>query len=224
MQDKSFREIISSIQKKELSPVDLATFYLDRIERYNPTINGFVTVIPDEAIKQAKLAEEEISKGIYRGPLHGIPFAAKDIINTANIRTTNGSSKYDNFIPDQDAFCINKMKEAGAILIGKTNTHQYAAASTTINVHYGTTKNPHDLNKISGGSSGGSAAVVAANLVPIALGSDTGGSIRTPSSLCGIVGLKPTYGAISLRGVFPNSPSIDHMGPMCESVLSTPLT
>ncbi len=224
MQDKSFKEIISSIKKKELSPVDLTTYYLDRIGKFNPTLNAFLTVVSDEAIKQAKQAEEELCKGLYRGPLHGIPFAAKDIINTANIRTTNGSSKYNSFIPDQDAFCINKMREAGAILVGKTNTHQYAAASTTINIHYGTTKNPHDLNKISGGSSGGSAAAVAANLVPIALGSDTGGSIRTPSSLCGIVGLKPTYGAISLRGVFPNSPSIDHMGPMCESVLSTALT
>ena len=159
-------------------------------------------------------------KGEYLGPLHGMPYAAKDIIDTAGIRTTNGSKLYDDNYPSKDAFCIRKFNDCGAILLGKTNTHQYAAASTTINHFYGTTKNPHDLSRIAGGSSGGSASAVASDMAPIALGTDTGGSIRTPSSLCGIVGLKPTHGSISLSGVFPNTPSIDHVGPMCQSVMS----
>ena len=207
-----------------MSPVTLTEYYLNRIHNYNTDLNAFITVLEKDAISEAKIAEKEISNGNYRGPLHGIPYGVKDIINTAGVRTTNGSEKYDNFFPDSDAFCIKKMRDAGAVLIGKTNTHQYAAASTTINNFYGSTKNPHDKNKIAGGSSGGSASAVAASLVPIALGSDTGGSIRTPASLCGIVGFKPTYGAISLDGVFPNSPSIDHLGPMGESVISTAIT
>tara|TARA_B110000438_G_C15807846_1_gene648255 strand:- start:189 stop:1646 length:1458 start_codon:yes stop_codon:yes gene_type:complete len=221
MENINFKDLINLIKTGDISPVELTEYYLDRISVYNTDLNAFITILAEEAMKEAKVAEKEISNGHYRGPLHGIPYAAKDIINTANIRTTNGSKKYDNFYPEKDAFCIQKMKDAGAILLGKTNTHQYAAASTTINVHYGTTKNPHDKRKIAGGSSGGSASAISANLVPIALGTDTGGSIRTPASLCGIVGLKPTYGAISLNGVFPNSPSIDHVGPMGESVFST---
>lgn len=224
MEFKNLKEIVVAIESKELSPREIANYYLNRISEHNNKFNAFITVIEEEALKNAEKAEREILNGQYKGPLHGIPYAAKDIINTSGIRTTNGSKLYKDHIPKNDAFCIAKLNESGAILLGKTNTHQYAAASTTINVHYGTSRNPHNPLKIVGGSSGGSAAAVAGKLVPISLGTDTGGSIRTPSSLCGIVGLKPTHGAISLNGVFPNSPSIDHVGPMCESVYSTALT
>ena len=224
MENINFKKLTNLVRVGDMSPVTLTEYYLNRIHNYNTDLNAFITVLEKDAISEAKIAEKEISNGNYRGPLHGIPYGVKDIINTAGVRTTNGSEKYDNFFPDSDAFCIKKMRDAGAVLIGKTNTHQYAAASTTINNFYGSTKNPHDKNKIAGGSSGGSASAVAASLVPIALGSDTGGSIRTPASLCGIVGFKPTYGAISLDGVFPNSPSIDHLGPMGESVISTAIT
>ena len=223
MEFKNIKEIINSIKSKELSPREVTEYYLNRISKHNHKFNAFITILEDEALKRAKEAESEILNGVYKGPLHGIPYAAKDIINTSGTRTTNGSALYKDFIPEHDAFCISKMKDAGAILLGKTNTHQYAAASTTINVHFGTTRNPHNPLKIVGGSSGGSAAAVASKFVPISLGTDTGGSIRTPSSLCGIVGLKPTHGAISLSGVFPTSPRIDHVGPMCESVYSTAL-
>ena len=155
MKFSNIREIINAIKSKELSPREVTEYYLNRISEHNHKFNAFITILEDEALKRAKEAESEILNGVYKGPLHGIPYAAKDIINTAGTRTTNGSALYKDFIPEHDAFCISKMNDAGAILLGKTNTHQYAAASTTINVHFGTTRNPHNPLKIVGGSSGG---------------------------------------------------------------------
>lgn len=211
-------KLAKKIKLKEISPVEVVEYYLNRIKINDGAINAFISVTEKEALKNAENAEKEIARGLYKGLLHGIPYAAKDIIDTKNIKTTQGAKLYNNNIPSQNAVCIEKLEESGAILLGKTNTHQYAAASTTINSYSGTTRNPHDIEKIVGGSSGGSAAAIAAGLIPMALGSDTGGSIRTPAALCGIVGLKPTHGRVSLRGVFPNTPSIDHVGPMAQSV------
>ncbi len=214
----SLNQLAKKIRLKEISPIEVTEYYLDRIKKNDGEINAFIYVAEKEALKNAENAEKEIARGLYKGLLHGIPFAAKDIIDTKNIKTTQGAKLYNDNIPLQNAVCIEKLEESGAILLGKTNTHQYAAASTTINSHFGTTRNPHNLEKIVGGSSGGSAAAIAAGLTPMALGSDTGGSIRTPAALCGIVGLKPTHGRVSLRGVFPNTPSLDHIGPMTQKV------
>jgi len=211
-------DLSEKIRTKELSPVEVTQAHLDRIERFNDDFLAFVTVIAEQALAAAKVAEGEIAAGRYRGPLHGIPYGAKDIFNSAGIHTTHGSSFYRDNIPDDNAECINRLQEAGAILIGKCNTHEFAAGSTTINENFGTTTNPWDRERMVGGSSGGSAAALAAGMIPIALGSDTGGSIRTPAALCGIVGLKPTHGRISLHGIYPNVPSFDHPGPMTRSV------
>ena len=214
----SASEISENIRTKELSPVEVTRAHLDRIEKFNNDYIAFVTVVAEQALTAAKAAEAEITSGRYRGPLHGIPFGAKDIYNSNGIRTTHGSSFYRDNIPNDNAECINRLQEAGAILIGKCNTHEFAAGSTTINDNFGTTKNPWDQERMVGGSSGGSAAALAADMIPIALGSDTGGSIRTPAALCGVVGLKPTHGRISLRGIYPNVPSFDHAGPMTRTV------
>ncbi|MEE9275954.1 MAG: MqnA/MqnD/SBP family protein, partial [bacterium] len=207
-------DLAGRIRARDLSPVDLIDSLLGRIEALNPKIFAFIEVTAESARAAAKEAEAEIAGGNHRGPLHGIPFGAKDIIATAGIRTTNGSSFFRDNVPAEDAECIARLKRAGAILIGKCNTHEFAAATTTVNPHYGTTHNPWDLDRITGGSSGGSAAAVAAGLCPAALGSDTGGSIRNPAAVCGVFGLKPTYGRVSLSGVCPNVLSLDHLCPM----------
>ncbi len=219
----SVGELSEKIRNEELSPVEVAEAHLSRIEALNGDLLGFLTVAADHALDQAKKAEEEIAAGNWRGPLHGIPYGAKDIIDTAGIRTTHGSSFYPDNVPKNDADCVVRLKKAGAVLLGKTHTHEFAAASTTINPHYGTSRNPWNREHIVGGSSGGSAAAVAAGLCPAALGTDTGGSIRTPAALCGIVGLKPTHGRVSLRGIYPNVPSFDHAGPMTRTVLDAAL-
>ena len=211
-------ELSDKIRKRQLSPVGVVQAHLDRIERLNDVCSAFITVCGDAALAAARTAEAEISSGRHRGPLHGIPYGAKDIFDTADIRTTHGSSFYRDNVPGENAECINRLGAAGAILIGKCNTHEFAAGSTTINDNFGTTRNPWDLERIVGGSSGGSAAALAADLVPLALGSDTGGSIRTPAALCGVVGLKPTVGRISLRGIYRNVPTFDHAGPMTRTV------
>jgi aspartyl-tRNA(Asn)/glutamyl-tRNA(Gln) amidotransferase subunit A len=211
-------EIAEAIRSKRLSPVEVTKAYLERIDRYNGDYIAFITVAHDHALDAARRAEAEIVAGNYRGPLHGVPYGAKDIIETAGILTTNGSPFFRDYVPATNAECIDRLEKAGAILLGKCNTHEFAAGSTTINKTYGTARNPWDKERIVGGSSGGSACALAARMVPIALGSDTGGSIRTPAALCGIVGLKPTMGRISLRGIYPNVPTIDHPGPMARSV------
>jgi len=201
---------------RRLSPVEVVRALLGRIEA-NET-NSFVTVTAERALEEASLAEGEILAGRYKGPLHGIPIALKDIIYTRDVRTTMGSALYAGHVPDHSATVAQKLEEAGSILIGKTNTHELAYGPTGDRSHFGPTRNPHDTRRITGGSSGGSGAAVAANLCYGALGSDTGGSIRIPAALCGTVGMKPTFGRVSKSGVFPLSWSLDHVGPITRTV------
>ncbi len=206
------------LRKKEISPAEVTRLFLRRIEACDPKINAFLTLLPREALKAALQAEKNILKGKYLGPLHGIPFAAKDLFFTKGIRTTCGSKILKNFLPTYDAAVMERLSSAGAILLGKLNMHEFAYGTTSVNPHYGPVHNPWDLERITGGSSGGSAAALASSFVPLTLGTDTGGSIRIPSALCGTVGLKPTYGRISRYGVYPLCWSLDHPGPMARSV------
>lgn len=221
--DLTASELGRNIRDGSLSPVEVTRAHLDRIERYNESYRAFITVSAEHALSAAKQAEKEIAAGRYRGPLHGVPFGAKDIFDTAGIRTTHGSILYRDNVPSQNAEAIDRLEKSGAILVGKCNTHEFAAGSTTINRSYGTARNPWDPDRIVGGSSGGSACALAARMMAIALGSDTGGSIRTPAALCGVVGIKPTMGRISLRGVYQNVPTIDHAGPMARTVTDAAL-
>jgi len=202
----------------EVSAVELTEIFLERIERLEPKLNCFITLTPELARQQARQAETEIRGGQYRGPLHGIPLALKDLYKTAGVRTTAGSSFFAENFPETDAAAVEKLKAAGAVLLGKLNMHEIALGVTNENPHFGTTCNPWDLRCITGGSSGGSGAALAAGLCLGSLGTDTGGSIRIPASLCGVVGLKPTRGRVSLRGVIPLSWNLDHAGPMARSV------
>lgn len=206
------------IRKKELSPVELVKDTLKKIDARNPEVNAFITVCENEALEAAEILEEELLDGKLRGPLHGIPIAAKDLIFTKNIKTTMGSKMYENFIPDADAAVIERLKEAGAIIIGKTNTHEFAYGPIGDRSYFGPCRNPHNPEKISGGSSSGSAAAVAAGMVSGAIGSDTGGSIRIPASACGAVGMKPTFGLVSKRGVFNLAYTLDHVGPITANI------
>lgn len=214
---ESIYDLADRYRRGEVSPVEVVDAHLQRIEALNPRLSAYLTVTGERARQEAKQAAAEIAAGRSRGPLHGIPYGAKDIIETANIRTTHGSSFFRDHVPVEDADCIARLRKAGAILLGKCLTHEFAAATTTINPHYGTAHNPWKIDRITGGSSGGSAAGVAAGLCTFALGSDTGGSMRNPAALCGIVGLKPTHGRMSLRGICPNVLSFDHPGPMART-------
>ena len=218
MMDLSISEAAELLRRKEISPVDLAAACLDRIERLNPVLNGFITVTHEGAMAQARVAEDEIQRGQWRGPLHGIPIGLKDLIDTAGVRTTCGSALFADRVPTEDAHVVQRLKRAGAVLIGKQNLQEFAYGGTSASSHYGAVHNPWNPKHIAGGSSGGSAAAVAAGMCFGAIGSDTGGSIREPAAFCGIVGLKPTYGRVSTRGVFPLSWSLDHVGPLCRSV------
>jgi len=218
MIDLSISEAAELLRQKKISPVDLATACLDRIERLNPLLNAFITVTHEGAMAQARVAEDEIQRGQWRGPLHGIPIGLKDLIDTAGVRTTCGSALFADRVPTEDAFVVQRLKRAGAVLIGKQNLQEFAYGGTSASSHYGAVHNPWNPKHIAGGSSGGSAAAVAAGMCFGAIGSDTGGSIREPAAFCGIVGLKPTYGRVSTRGVFPLSWSLDHVGPICRNV------
>ncbi len=206
------------IRRRRLSPVDLTRSLLARIDQLNPHLNAFITVTSDLALAQAKRAEKEIVRGKYRGVLHGIPICLKDLFYTDGIRTTAGSKILARFVPAENASVVDRLYEAGAILLGKTNLHEFAYGPTSINPHYGPVRNPWSVDRMTGGSSGGSAAAVEAGLALASLGTDTGGSIRIPSAACGCVGLKPTYGRVPLHGVIPLAPSLDHVGPICRCV------
>ena len=206
------------IRKKDLSPVELLEAVLARIERFDSQLNSYITVLADSARAEARQAEKEILNGHYRGPLHGIPVSIKDLFATRGARTTCGSKVLTDWVPDYDATAVARWREAGAILVGKTNMHEFAYGVTNNNPHYGPVRNPWDLERVPGGSSGGSGAAVAASLCTASLGSDTGGSIRIPSAVCGVVGIKPTYGRVSRYGAIPLAWSIDHVGPLAKSV------
>ena len=220
----SIEEVASLFRKRKLSPIELTKLILARIEQINPKLNAYITVTAELALAQAKKAETELfaprgRKGHNdRGPLHGIPISLKDNIYTEDIRTTAGSKILAKFIPHHDAAVVTKLKEAGAVILGKNNMHEFAYGVTSNNPHFGPVHNPWDLLRIPGGSSGGSAAAVAAGLCYGSIGSDTGGSIRIPASLCGVVGLKPTLGRISVEGVIPLSPKLDCVGPLSRTV------
>lgn len=223
MTDISIAEASDLLRRKEISPVDLTTSCLARIEQLNPTINAFITVMHDSALAQARAAEAEIRAGKWRGPLHGIPIGLKDLIDTAGVKTTCGSALFKDRVPTEDAEIVRRLKDAGAVLIGKQNMQEFAYGGTSTSSHFGPVHNPWDVDRIAGGSSGGSAAAVATGMCLGAIGTDTGGSVREPAAFCGIVGLKPTYGRVSTRGVFPLSPSLDHVGPLCRDVVDTAL-
>lgn len=211
-------ELASLIQRKTISPVEVVAATLDRIPRLDGRLNSFITVMADAARQAAREAEREILAGQYRGPLHGVPLGLKDLIWTKDVRATCASKIRADFVPDTDATVVTRLTQAGAVIIGKLNLHEFAYGATSTSPHFGAVRNPWDTARITGGSSGGSGAAVAAGLCYGALGTDTGGSIRIPACLCGIVGLKPTYGRVSLHGVFPLSWSLDHVGPMTRTV------
>lgn len=216
--DFTIGELSQKIAAWELSPVEVTEAHLARIDVLNPTLNAFITVAHERARAEAKAAEAEIAAGRLRGPLHGVPIGVKDIIDTSDVRTTQGSSFFRDNVPSQDAECVRRLREAGAVMIGKCNTAEFAAESATKNPHHGACRNPWDASRVPAGSSGGSGAAVSARMAPGALGTDTGGSVRGPAAICGVVGLKPTYGRISLRGVYPNATSLDHVGPLTRTV------
>lgn len=215
---KSIEELSPLLRDKQISPVELTNAVLKNVENYNEKINAYIQIEREKAIRSAKVAEKEISEGKYRGRLHGIPMALKDIIYFKDEKTTVGSKIHQDFIPDFDATVVSRLKQEGVIFSGKLNLHEYAWGATTTNPHFGACHNPWDLNKIPGGSSGGSGAAVAADMTIASLGTDTGGSIRIPASCCGIIGLKPTHGRISKFGCFPLAWSLDHIGPMTKTV------
>ena len=217
----SLSDAAELLRARKVSPVELTNACLARIERLNPVLNAFITVTADQALAEARAAESEIVRGRRRGPLHGIPIALKDLFDTAGVRTTAGSAVFADRVPPQDAEVVRRLKQAGAVFVGKLNMHEFAYGDTSVQSHFGPVRNPWNRQHIAGGSSGGSAAAVAARLCYGALGSDTGGSIRQPSAYCGIVGLKPTYGLVSTAGVVPLSWSLDHVGPMCRTVADT---
>jgi aspartyl-tRNA(Asn)/glutamyl-tRNA(Gln) amidotransferase subunit A len=204
--------------------LDLTRQCLARIDKFNPKLNAFITVTREAAEKRASEMDAELTHGIDRGPLHGIPIAYKDLVFTKGVRTTAGSKIYENFVPDHDARIVEQLTAAGAVSVGKTGLHEFAYGITSTNPHYGPVRNPWDPEAIPGGSSGGSGAAVVAGMAFMAIGTDTGGSIRIPAAFCGCVGLKPTYGRVSKEGVFPLGFTLDHIGPLAMSVRDCAIT
>ena len=214
----SIAETANRIWTDALSPVDVVQAYLDRIDQYDASYKAYQTVFREEALNAARQAEQDIRSGHYRGPLHGIPIGVKDLVYTKGGRTTAGSLVMADFVPDFDATIIEKLQAAGAIILGKTSVHEFAYGPTGVNPHYGTPRNPWGQDRLPGGSSSGSGVALAAGLTAGAIGSDTGGSIRIPAALCGIVGIKATYGRVSRYGVVGLSWTLDHLGPMTRTV------
>ena len=206
------------VRRRAVSPVDLTEACLARIERHDRAINAFITVTREQALSLAHEMDAELRRGSRRGPLHGIPIAVKDNIDTAGIKTTAASGVFKDRVPTEDAEVVTRLKKAGAVLLGKLNLHEFALGGTSAVTYFGPVHNPWAFDRVAGGSSGGSAAAIAADLCLGTLGTDTGGSIRIPASLCGIVGFKPTYGRVSNRGVVPMAWTLDHVGPMCKTV------
>jgi len=215
----SLAELARQVAARRVSPVEVVQAHLDRIGKLDGALRAFLTVTGDQALEAARAAEQAVMAGRPLGPLHGVPIALKDLYCTKGVRTTGGSKILGDWIPEEDATVVTRLAAAGAISLGKLNMHEFAYGPEGLNVHYGTPRNPWDAatHRICGGSSSGSGAAVAAGLCAGALGSDTGGSIRIPSSLCGLSGLKPTYGRVSRAGALPLSWSLDHVGPMCRS-------
>lgn len=211
-------EAAAALRVRKVSSVELVEESLRRIAQLNPGVNAFITVLDGPARSRAAAMDVELARGVDRGPLHGIPIAHKDLMLTRGVRTTGGSKIFADFVPDHDAEVVTKLNDAGAVMVGKTGLHELAYGITSTNPHYGAIRNPWDTERIPGGSSGGSSAAVAAGMVTMATGTDTGGSIRVPASYCGVVGLKPTYDRISRRGVMPLAFSLDHIGPLTRTV------
>jgi aspartyl-tRNA(Asn)/glutamyl-tRNA(Gln) amidotransferase subunit A len=215
---RPIHQLAPLLQKKEISPVELFNEAIERIHQLQPKLNSFITITEQEGRKAATEAESEIRKGQYRGPLHGIPISIKDLFATRGVRTTAGSKILAQWIPDYDATAVARLRQAGMVLVGKNHMHEFAYGVTSDNPHYGPARNPWDPTRVPGGSSGGSAAAVATSQCSASLGSDTGGSIRIPSAVCGTVGLKPTYGRVSRYGAIPLAWSLDHAGPITKTV------
>ncbi len=219
----AIHELAEGIRTRDISPVEITEHALHRIERLNPKLNVFVTQTSELAIEQAKQSERDIMHGRYKGPLHGIPIVHKDLYYTKGIRTTAGSKILNSFVPDYDSTVAAKLHEAGTVLLGKVQTHEFAAGLTTTSPHFGPCLNPWNTELVTGGSSGGSASALAAGLTYLGTGSDTGGSIRIPAALCGVVGMKPTYGRVSRYGIIPMAWSLDHPGPLTRCVMDASL-
>ena len=213
----TIEEAAELVRSRRVSPVTLTEAALARITTLEPILNAFITVTADAARSEARRAETEIAHGEYRGPLHGIPVAVKDLFATAGVRTTAGSRILRDWVPAEDATIVRRLRDAGAVLLGKLGMHEFAYGISSVNPHFGDVHNPWDRSKIPGGSSGGSAVAVVVREAYATLGSDTGGSVRIPASLCGCVGLKPSYGRASLVGAVPLSWSLDHPGPLARS-------
>jgi aspartyl-tRNA(Asn)/glutamyl-tRNA(Gln) amidotransferase subunit A len=219
----SMEDASALLRTKKVSPVELTQACISRIERLNPQLNAFITVSAESALAEARRAEAEIHQGRWRGALHGIPIALKDLVDTSGVRTTAASGLFKDRIPVEDAEVVRRLRAAGAVFLGKLNMHEFAYGGSSVISYFGPVRNPWNPAHCSGGSSGGSAAAVAAYLCYGAIGSDTGGSIREPASYCGIVGLKPTYGRVSTAGAIPLSWSLDHLGPMTRTVTDAAL-
>lgn len=211
-------EAAAQLRRRKISPVELAQAALARMESLDSCLNAFITVTADRAMRDARAAEREMRRGKFRSLLHGIPITLKDNIWTSGVRTTAGSEILRDFVPRINSSVAGKLQDAGAVLLGKTNLHEFAYGITTENPHYGPARNPWDTERIPGGSSGGSAAALAAGIGFASVGTDTGGSIRIPAALCGIVGLKPTFGLVSCDGIIPLATTLDHAGPLTRSV------